>query len=263
MGRVGNRKINRKQEEELRAFLEKARQPQIDEERKRQTLELLKLERKCLHVRVKKPYRTRVWEQMAYISPAAWFLQGILALVLGYELCAAEREALLAILLFCAPVMGVVGFTEILRSYRKNMWELEQACRYNLRQLMGMRLLIFAVVDSLVAGGVMLIGIQVGIEFGELLLCFLIPQMLSDSVYLYLMNCFRRQFQGTALVGAAIVMGALWMWVFGIIIENPGVLRRLSEPAALLMIVLGSVGLLALGCVRFLKGIEIECCGAT
>ena len=262
MERQRNRAINRKQEEELRAFFGKARQPDIDEEKKRQTLELLKMERKRLHVRVRKPYWKRVLEQMAYISPAAWILQGILALSLAYMLCVPERDALLASLLFCAPMVGIVGFTEILRSYRQNMWELEQACRYNLRQLMGMRLLIFAVADSLVAVGVIAMGIQVGIEFGELLLCFLIPQMISDSVYLHLMTCFRRRFQGTALIGAAIVMGVLWAYGAETIIKLPGMLGQLSEPAALLMMILGSACLLALSCVRFLQGIEMECCGA-
>ena len=101
-----------------------------------------------------------------------------------------------------------------------------------------------------------------GIEFGELLLCFLIPQMISDSVYLHLMTCFRRRFQGTALIGAAIVMGVLWAYGAETIIKLPGMLGQLSEPAALLMMILGSACLLALSCVRFLQGIEMECCGA-
>ena len=107
MDRQRNRAISRKQEEELRGFFGKARQPDIDEEKKRQTLELLKMERKRLHVRVRKPYRKRVLEQMAYISPAAWILQGILALSLGYMFCVPERDALLASLLFCAPMVGM------------------------------------------------------------------------------------------------------------------------------------------------------------
>ena len=171
------------------------------------------------------------------------------------------KKKLLSLLL-CAPIIGIVGFTEIMRSYRQNMWELEQACRYNLRQLMGMRLLIFGIVDSLVACGVAIMGIGAGIRTWELLFFFFIPQILSDCVYLYLMARFRRRFQGTALLGAAVLMTFLWMMLLEGIPYNPELMLRLADPLALALILLACVGLLALCCIRFLKGAEAECCEA-
>ena len=130
---MNNKEINEKQIKEIRSLLEHAKQPDIDEGRKRKTLELLQAERKRLHIRSKKTYGQRVWEQIPYISPAAWLLQGILLLMIGWGFYAEGREEILLYLLFCAPMAGVVGFTEIMRSYRQNMWELEQACRKCLR----------------------------------------------------------------------------------------------------------------------------------
>lgn len=252
---------NRKQEEEIRAFLRSTAQPEIDWERKRQDLEFLRMERRRLRIPSKKPYGQRVLEQMAYLSPAVWLIQGALVLILGWTFCVGDRKGILINLLFCAPIVGIVGFTEIMRSYRQNMWELEQACRYNLRQLMGMRLLIFGIVDTLVACGVAVMGLGAGIGIWELLMFFFIPQLLSDCVYLYLMTRFRRRFQGITLLGAAVCMSLLWFTLMEGIPYDPRLMRRLSNPFVLMFMLLACIALLLLCCVRFLRGMEVECCG--
>ena len=255
-------KRNRRQEEEIRAFLKSAEQPEIDGERKRQTLELLRMERKWLHIRSRKPYIQRVLDQTAYLSPAVWLIQGALVLILGWSFCVGDRREILINLLLCAPIIGIVGFTEIMRSYRQSMWELEQACRYNLRQLMGMRLLIFGIVDSLVACGVTVMGFGAGIWASELLGFFFIPQILSDCVYLYLMARFRQRFQGITLLGAAVFMTLLWVTLLEGIAYDPQLRQRIADPFILALLLLACLGLLALCCVRFLKGVEAEYCGA-
>ena len=254
--------MDRRQDEKLRDFFKNAEQPDIDEERKRHTLELLRMERKRLHVRSRKPYVQRVLEQAAYLSPAAWLLQAALVLFIGWGFQVREKEETLLSLLLCAPIIGIVGFTEIMRSYRQNMWELEQACRYNLRQLMGMRLLIFGIADSLVACSVAVMGWGTGIRTWEVLIFFFIPQILSDCVYLYLMTRFRRHFQGTALLGSAVLMTILWMWILQGVPYNPKLMRWLADPFALILILFISTGLLSLCCVRFLKETETEYCAA-
>lgn len=254
--------IDRKQAEKIRDFLKNAEQPDIDEKRKQQTLMLLRMERKRLHLRSKKPYGQRVMEQAAYLSPVVWLIQGALILFMGYEFLVREKEEILINLLFCAPIIGIAGFTEIMRSYRQNMWELEQACRYNLRQLMGMRLLIFGITDSLVTCSVAVMGIGAGIHAWELLFFFFIPQILSDCVYLHLMARFRRRFQGTALISAAVLMTLLWMVLLQDVLCNPEVIKRLADPCASAIILAVSIGLLAMCCMRFLKGTETEYCEA-
>ena len=259
---LNNKEINEKQIKEIRSLLEHAKQPDIDEGRKRKTLELLQAERKRLHIRSKKTYGQRVWEQLPYISPAAWLLQGILLLMIGWGFYAEGREEILLYLLFCAPMAGVVGFTEIMRSYRQNMWELEQACRYNLRQLMGMRMILFGIADTLAACSVAVMGLGAGVQAWELVFFYFIPQILSDCVYLYLMARFRRRFQGTALLGSAVFMAFFWMKLLQGVPYNKQLMQRIAEPFALILILSASVGLLAWCCARFLKGMETECCEA-
>ncbi|MCI8597090.1 MAG: hypothetical protein HFJ10_01410 [Lachnospiraceae bacterium] len=251
---------NKKLEKEIRMFLESREEPVIEEERKRQSLEFLRLQRKSIHITLRKPYGQRVLEQAAYISPAAWVFQGLLVLVLGTILNTPfdMKEIVLANLSICAPIIGVIGFTEVMRSYQKNMWELEQACRYNLRQLAGMRLLLFAAADILVVAGVMVGGLSLGFGAEELLLFFLVPQLLSDSVYLYLMARFRRKFQGTVLIGAAVLMTLFWIQISMIIMEAPWLIYELSRPWALTFFIVVSATLLTALSIRFLHGIEKE-----
>jgi hypothetical protein len=261
-GSLKDRRVNETQIQEIRSILEGVRTPEIDENRKQNTLELLRMERKRLHMRSRKTYGRRLLEQTAYLSPAAWLIQGTLVLSLAYGFLVREKEEMLLQLLLCAPVIGIVGFTELMRSYRQNMWELEQACRYNLRQLMGMRLLIFGIADSLVACSVAIMGWGTGIRTWEVLIFFFIPQILSDCVYLYLMTRFRRHFQGTALLGSAVLMTILWMWILQGVPYNPKLMRWLADPFALILILFISTGLLSLCCVRFLKETETEYCAA-
>ena len=142
------------------------------------------------------------------------------------------------------------------------MWELEQACRYNLRQLMGMRIIIFGIADTLAACGVAVMGLGAGVQAWELVFFYFIPQILSDCVYLYLMARFRRRFQGTALLGSAVLMAFFWMKLLQGVPYNKQLMQRIAEPFALILILSASVGLLAWCCARFLKGMETECCEA-
>lgn len=244
-------------EEEISVFLKSAEKPAIEEERKKKSLELLRLERKNMHFTLHRSYGKRVLEQAAYISPAAWVFQGILVLVLGMILNDPYivKDGVLASLAVCAPIVGVIGFTEILRSYQRNMWELEQACRYNLRQLAGMRLLIFGIADFLAVAVVVAGGISNGFQAEELLLFFLIPQLLSDCVYLYLMARFRRRFQGTVLLGAAVGIAFCWTQTALVLLDHQELRARLCSPGMLSVCLAVSLGLLAICCIRFLHGI--------
>lgn len=254
---------NRKWEQELGAFFRKEDLEAPDARRKQQGLELLRREREKLRLMPRLSYGRRIWNQAAYISPMAWIAQGALVLFLGFLLGEPYREQWekLLILASFAPVMGIVGFTELLRSYREEMWELEQACRYNLRQLMGMRLLIFGAVDALIAVLIFLSGIRMGILLEQLLLLYLVPQLLSDCVYLRLLTRFRGRFQGAALLGVAAGMTLLWMRVNERFVESPELLKTLCGSGGVLWVVIltfVSAGLLILCCVKFLNGVEKE-----
>ncbi len=245
-------------EKEIRCFLTGGPPLIPEEERKRKSLELLYLERKSMRLVPKQCYGKRVLNQAAYISPLAWILQGCVVLLLGSFLNPGfgENAGILSLLAVCGPLVGIIGITEILRSYRDNVWELEQACRYNLRQLMGMRLLIFGAVDAMIAILVLLGGIWAGISPEQVLLFFLLPQLVSDCIYLYLMTLFRRRFQGTVLIGAAVAVTLIWMQIVEMIVEIPGILQIISGSKWIYAASLASAGLLGLCAVKFLRGID-------
>ncbi len=253
---------NHRAEKEIRAFLTAGPPVFPEKERKQKNLELLYQERKRLRLAPRQSYGKRVLNQAAYLSPLAWVIQGGIVLLIGWSLRpeAAGDQRFPLLLAACAPLLGMVGITEILRSYQENVWELEQACRYNLRQLMGMRLLIFGIVDTWIALLVLLGGIRAGICLEELLVFFLIPQLLSDCVYLRLMSLFRRRFQGIGLLGMAVAVTFLWLWIaeWMATATSLGFLQPAVWRAWIYAVSLGSAGLLVLCCVKFLRGVDKE-----
>jgi len=250
-----NRK-EREMEKEIRAFLAGIRQPEIEEERKRQSLALFRQQRKRLRFTGKKPYAQRLWEQAAYISPGAWLGQGGVVLLMGFafHFFYWGKGDILVTLAACAPLFGLIGFTEVMKSYQKDMWELEQSCRYNLRELAAMRLLIFGLVDLVLVAVIFAMGLCIGIRADLLILFFLVPVLLSDSIYLRLMERFRKGFGAMVPAGAGILMAAGWLILCVEIWKNVRLAMLLLRPWALAVLLLLSLVLLAESCAQFLQG---------
>ncbi len=253
-----DRREEQKLERRLQSYFGRMELPVIDENRKQKALELLRLQRKSLRIRTQKPFIKRAADQAAYLSPGAWICQGVLLVSLLFFLGTTSMEAsdMLISLAVCAPVLGLIGFTEVLRSFHSNIWELEQACRYNLRQIMLMRLLIFGTADFGVLLAVLICGTGSGLAAGQIILFFLIPQILSDCVYLYLTARLQRRFQSVSLAAAAIALAALWMYGGMWITRLSQWSRALSDPAVLALVLAGSLLLLACCVKKFLHEID-------
>lgn len=61
-----------------------------------------------------------------------------------------RRNIMVSAISFIVALLGVVGFPEICKSFSYQMWELEQSCKYNLRQLIAIKLTIIGTLDLLI-----------------------------------------------------------------------------------------------------------------
>ena len=100
----------------------------------------------------------------------SWRVPVLFCLLLGNE--GLEKRDTLLVLSACAPLPGVIGLIELLRSWQSGMWELEEACRYHLQQIQGMRLLVLGITDSAGTAVVFAAGLLNGYRAGMLLLFF-------------------------------------------------------------------------------------------
>ena len=102
----------------------------------------------------------------------------------------AEEFQIIIILSFAGPVLALLPGVDMVRSYGCNMWEMEAACRYDLRQIMAMRMCIVGGTDlAILAAGCLLYGRQKG-NIWEFALFVLLPFFMNCSVYLWEINHF-------------------------------------------------------------------------
>ena len=126
------------------------------------------------------PLVRRVAGQLRYLSPALW--GGELAVLAacvwlaGRIDGAGEPALLLSALAFFTAGLGILGFPELCRSFSCRMWELEQSCKYDLRQIMALRLGLLGGLDLvLLAGAAAVAGRRTGLPLWETALYLLVP----------------------------------------------------------------------------------------
>ncbi len=263
MERRNGRENQREMENEIRAFLKGAEGEEWfhpEERRKRETLAFLQAERRKQRFCPGKSFGERLLDQASWMSPASWLGQLAVLVLLLWLLgnTGWERRDVLLLVTACTPLPGVIGLVELLRSWQNNMWELEEACRYHLRQIQGMRLLVFGIADSIGAAAVFAMGFLEGYTVELLLLFFLFPLLVSDSVFLLLARTFRRGARGLVPVLGGFGMGLFWMYQAAWLQDVPGTLEEYTGPGTLAVLLAGSLGLLVFACARFLNETDKE-----
>ena len=257
------RRKDREMERQIRSILNQAEMEEGDwgrpeEGRKQETLAFLQAQRRKIRLRPRKSFAERLLDQASWLSPGVWLGQlavpVLFCLLLGNE--GLEKRDTLLVLSACAPLPGVIGLIELLRSWQSGMWELEEACRYHLQQIQGMRLLVLGITDSAGTAVVFAAGLLNGYRAGMLLLFFLFPLLVSDSVFLLLAGVFRRGAKGLVPELAGLGMGIFWIyqasWLLDVL-DMLHVLESYRSLPVLAALLFGGLGLLAFACARFLN----------
>lgn len=191
-------------EQEIKEILKKNQGPEIQEKRRRGTIEFVTEQMKKQTLMTKKSYFTRILEEAAFISPMTWAMQAIL-----FVFFASRKIVNLDVLSILAPLVGIIGITEILKSYSHNVWEVETVCRYDLRQLMGMKMLIIGITDFLILISMIAIVGETGETLVRSLFFILVPFHLSNGIYLAIMKVMNRKCSNTILIMAGILCAFL------------------------------------------------------
>lgn len=93
----------------------------------------------------------RVKSQVKYISPKIWIMQFLLLLLCVYLMKniapGSDSQLLFSVTSLFITLIALLGFPELCKSFSCGMWELEQSCKYNLRQLISLKMIILGVAD--------------------------------------------------------------------------------------------------------------------
>ena len=179
--------------------------PDIKKEKTAQLKRELHARTECMDILPRISYPDRLLLQIRYIAPWVWALQACVVLIFAATMRHAGQEAEIYVFLACTgPLLALLPAVDIVRSFGCNMWEMEAACRYDLRQITGMRLWIVGGADAavLVFEGCLYVRERGNLwEFG---LFVLFPFLLSSSVYLWELNHFSGKCSGFLLCSTGV-----------------------------------------------------------
>lgn len=178
-----------KKEKDIIQMLKNMEEPAVDGYTKKMAVNEILLNFSRQPVGTSAPFWERLLRQAEYISPLTWGMQLILFLCVTWLLnrIGYSQPVILMTAATAAPLFALVGCTEIARSFSHNMWELEQSSRYNLRYLLGMKMLLLGLMDLILFSGLLAVSIGRGGMFWQTAFCLLAPFNLANTVYLMML----------------------------------------------------------------------------
>ena len=140
----------------------------------------------------------RIVNQFKYISPLLWFSQllaiGICMLLISQISSDTDMTAILSAISFIVALLGVVGFPEVCKSFSYQMWELEQSCKYNLRQIVAIKLSIIGTIDLIILLAIALFtSLQTELPMWEMALYLFVPFNLACIVSFFVTSLARNK----------------------------------------------------------------------
>lgn len=191
------------EEKQLMDLLKRYQAPDMEQDRVEQLERRLRQELSCTFLTPEKRMLGGIWSQVGYISPVTWMFQ-LLILLAGAALVSMQtEEALWLGMTVLVPLIGLVGVPELAKSFHCGMWELEESCFYNLREVMMMKMVIFGVADAVLLLAMLWMAGRGGMGLAESVVSILIPFNCSNAIYLELFRLLKRRCTGYVLAAAA------------------------------------------------------------
>ena len=167
--------------------------PEIDESKKNKAIEKLKIEIANTDIEIKESYFQKIIKQIPFINKITLFTQTLLLIIgiLIINYTSFENTRLLLSLVM--PILAFFQITEMQRSFKYNMYEIEMACKVNLGEVITTRLIIMTIINLLI---ITLFAIITGVKFQTginliivyLLVPFLVTNVVSMEVSKLLKN---------------------------------------------------------------------------
>lgn len=157
--------------------------------------------------------------QLPYIDKRSLILQLVL-LVMGIWIIIKNKgnyESLnttINIVSFIGGFLAGVDLIETCKSHQYDMWEIEAACKNNLREVMVQRYLITGLVSIIIICILSLVtSLQLQIDFLNILLYFMIPFMLVCASYLKAMRLIKHKVNDAILLGIVLFINSIFIIV--------------------------------------------------
>lgn len=198
----------------------------------------------------------RFVNQFKYISPFLWFSQllaiGLCILLISQIGSDTDMTAILSAISFIVALLGVVGFPEICKSFSYQMWELEQSCKYNLRQIVAIKLSIIGTIDLMIILAITLFtSLQTNLPMWEMALYLFVPFNLACIASFFVTSLARNKNSVSSIFPAGFGIAFLML----LCINRFSLYQSISIPIWLILC-FGTFAILIWKAAQFIKGVD-------
>ena len=177
-----------------REILNKRELPSIDENKKRQSIEILKMEIANTEVIVKESYFEKIKRYIPFMSKITFLFQFILLLVGIVVIKSMTFEKTRLILSLVMPILAFLQIMELEKSFKYNMYEIEMSCKMDLKELISIKLIINTFINLCI---MTVFAVATGTHFEQesyvLILYFLVPFMITNVANIVTMRLLKNK----------------------------------------------------------------------
>jgi hypothetical protein len=228
-----------------REILNKRELPSIDENKKRQSIEILKMEIANTEITVKESYFEKIKRYIPFMSKITFLFQFILLLVGILVIKSMNFEKTRLILSLVMPILAFLQIMELEKSFKYNMYEIEMSCKMDLKELISIKLIINTFINLCI---MTVFAVMTGTYFEQesyvLILYFLVPFMITNVANILTMRLLKNKSNEIVNMTIMLLINAI---LFKININFPSVYETSS--------VLVWLGLLIIMVFYFIKAV--------
>ena len=177
-----------------REILNKRELPSIDENKKRQSIEILKMEIANTEITVKESYFEKIKRYIPFMSKITFLFQFILLLVGILVIKSMNFEKTRLILSLVMPILAFLQIMELEKSFKYNMYEIEMSCKMDLKESISIKLIINTFINLCI---MTVFAVMTGTHFEQksyvLILYFLVPFMITNVANILTMRLLKNK----------------------------------------------------------------------
>lgn len=228
-----------------REILNKRELPSIDENKKRQSIEILKMEIANTEMTVKESYFEKIKRYIPFMSKITFLFQFLLLLVGILVIKSMNFEKTRLILSLVMPILAFLQIMELEKTFKYNMYEIEMSCKMDLKESISIKLIINTFINLCI---MTVFAVMTGTHFEQksyvLILYFLVPFMITNVANILTMRLLKNKSNEIVNMTIMLLINAI---LFKINIKFPSVYETSS--------VLVWLGLLIITVFYFIKAV--------
>ena len=172
-----------------REILNKRELPIIDENKKRQSIEILKKEIANIEITVKESYFEKIRRYVLFMNKTTFLIQFVLLLIGIFVIKSMAFEKTRLILSLVMPILAFLQMMELEKSFKYNMYEIEMSCKMDLKELISIKLLVNTIINLIIMTVfASLTAVHFGNEIYLLIIYFLVPFMITNVINIRVMK---------------------------------------------------------------------------